>query len=63
MNQIELFTGGNHGRQLSNPTRMVEDPIFMDLLGEPYYSRLVEEIELLNIAGDDFNLRKFWTEN
>ncbi len=59
LNQIELFTGGNHGQSIVESNKgMVEDPIFMDLLGEPYYSRLVEEIELLNIAGDDFNLRE-----
>lgn len=59
LKQIELFTGGNHGQTFVESTRgMVDDPIFMDLLGEPYYSRLVEEIELLNIAGDDFNLRE-----
>ncbi len=59
LRQIELFTGGNHGQSVVESTKgTVEDPIFGDLLGEPYYSRLVEDIELLNIAGDDFSMRE-----
>lgn len=59
LKQIELFTGGNHGQSIVESNKgMVEDPIFKDLLGEPYYSRLVEDIELLNIAGDNFDLRE-----
>jgi peptide chain release factor 3 len=60
--QIELFAGGNHGQSIVESSKgTAEDPIFMDLLGEPYYSRLVEEIELLNIAGDDFSLKDVLT--
>ncbi len=59
LKQIELFTGGNHGQSIVESNKgMVDDPVFKDLLGEPYYSRLVEDIELLNIAGDDFNMRE-----
>lgn len=57
LKQIELFTGGKHGQSVVESSKgSVDDPIFKDLLSEPYYSRLVEEIELLNEAGDDFNL-------
>ncbi len=58
LKQIELFTNDNtHGQAIVQSTKAnVEDPVFKDLLGEPYYSRLVEEIELLNIAGDEFDL-------
>ena len=38
--------------------RDVNDPIFKDLLGEPYYSKLIEDIELLDIAGDSFDLNR-----
>ena len=56
---IELFTGGNHGQSIVESTvGSADDPVFHDLLGEPYYSNLVEDIELLNIAGDDFNLKE-----
>jgi len=58
LKQIELFTGGNHGQTIVESTAgSVDDPVFKDLLGEPYYSTLVEDIELLNVAGDDFNLK------
>lgn len=59
LNQIELFTGGNHGQSIVGSNKGTpDDPVFMDLLGEPYYSRLVEEIELLNEAGDSFDLKE-----
>lgn len=59
LKQIELFTGGNHGQSVVESNKgTVEDPVFKDLLGEPYYSNLVDDIELLNIAGDDFSLKE-----
>ncbi|NLU52932.1 MAG: peptide chain release factor 3 [Clostridiaceae bacterium] len=60
LKQIELFTSDRtHGQTIINSTKAgVEDPVFKDLLGEPYYSRLVEEIELLDMAGDDFDIGK-----
>lgn len=60
LRQIELFTSDNtHGQAIVQSTKGgVDDPVFKDLLGEPYYSRLVEEIELLDMAGDDFDLGK-----
>jgi peptide chain release factor 3 len=59
LKQIELFTGGNHGQSVVESSKgSVEDPVFKDLLGEPYYTRLVEEIELLNEAGDSFDLKE-----
>ncbi|HHU90658.1 MAG TPA: peptide chain release factor 3 [Clostridiaceae bacterium] len=60
LRQIVLFTSDkSHGQTIINSTKgSVEDPIFKDLLGEPYYSKLVEDIELLDIAGDSFDLNK-----
>ncbi|NLX64469.1 MAG: peptide chain release factor 3 [Clostridiaceae bacterium] len=60
LRQIVLFTSDNtHGQAIVNSTKgSVDDPIFKDLLGEPYYSKLVEDIELLDIAGDSFDLNK-----
>lgn len=57
--QIELFEGGNHGQtEVSSSTGSATDPLFAQLLGEPYYSRLVDEVELLDIAGDEFDMKK-----
>lgn len=60
LRQIELFTSDKtHGQAIVQSTKGgVDDPVFKDLLGEPYYSRLVEEIELLDMAGDEFDLGK-----
>ena len=60
LRQIELFTSDNtHGQAIINSNKgAVDDPVFKELLGEPYYSRLVEEIELLDMAGDEFDLSK-----
>ena len=58
-NQIELFQGGNHGQSVvSSVSGDVSDPAFKDLLGESLHKQLMDEIELLDIAGDDFDLEK-----
>lgn len=57
--QIELFGGGNHGQTaVSSTAGQVDDPIFSQLLGEHYHSKLCEDIELLDMAGDDFNKKE-----
>lgn len=60
LNQIELFTNDkSHGQAIIHSNKGdVNDPIFKDLLGEPYYSKLIEDIELLDIAGDNFDLNR-----
>lgn len=53
---IELFHGGNHGQSLVESTiGTADDPVFAELLGEHYHKKLCEDIELLDIAGDEFN--------
>ncbi|NMA33378.1 MAG: peptide chain release factor 3 [Clostridiaceae bacterium] len=59
LKQIELFEGGRHGSTVVNSIKgSVDDPVFADLLGSHYHDRLQEEIELLDIAGDEFSLKK-----
>jgi peptide chain release factor 3 len=56
---IELFADGNHGQsQVSSTKGTVEDPIFTDLLGSHYHDKLKEDIELLDIAGDEFSVKE-----
>lgn len=56
--KILMFNGGNHGAtEVESVAGDVNDPVFADLLGEPYYSRLQEEIELLDMAGDPFDFK------
>jgi len=54
--QIELFSDGNHGQnKLEVVTGSAEDDKFKDLLGSDLHDTLLEEIELLDIAGDNYN--------
>ncbi|WP_125154043.1 peptide chain release factor 3 [Clostridium rectalis] len=58
-NVIGVFNGGNHGQTTVEAVEgQVDDPVFKDLLGEELHDKLVEDIELLDIAGDDFDLKK-----
>lgn len=55
--KVELFDGGNHGQSfVHSETGSVDDPIFTEKLGEFYHKRLTEEIELLDMAGEQFDL-------
>ncbi len=57
--QIELFDSGNHGQSaVASSKKDVDDPIFLDLLGEDAHNKLVEDIMLLDMAGDEFSNRK-----
>lgn len=57
--QIELFTGGKHGQSVvSSVSGEISDPVFKDLLGEFLHKQLMDELELLDIAGDDYDLDK-----
>lgn len=56
---IEAFNGGNHGQtEVEAIEGSVDDPVFEDLLGKPLHEKLMEDIELLDIAGDDFDVEK-----
>lgn len=58
-NQIELFDDGNHGQSIANSiTGEVTDEKFNTLLGNALHEKLLEDIELLDIAGDNFDLDK-----
>jgi len=56
--QVELFErDGSHGQSVLPSTMgSVSDPAFRDLLGEEVHSVLCEDIELLDMAGDAFDL-------
>ncbi|MBU5485285.1 peptide chain release factor 3 [Clostridium sp. MSJ-11] len=56
---IEVFNDGKHGQtRVEALEGTVDDPVFKDLLGQPLHDKLIEDIELLDIAGDDFDLNK-----
>ena len=57
--QIELFSGGNHGQsKVESVTGDANDPQFAELLGEYHHKKLIDDIELLDVAGDEFDLEK-----
>ncbi|MGO5072413.1 peptide chain release factor 3 [Clostridium sporogenes] len=56
---IQAFNGGNHGQTaVESLSGDIDDYVFKDLIGEDLHEKLKEDIELLDIAGDDFNLEK-----
>lgn len=56
-NRIIAFNGGNHGQ---NEVEAIEgtpdDPKFREILGEALHDKLMEDIELLDIAGDELDI-------
>ncbi len=56
---IELFEAANHGQDINaSQTLGVRDERTKELLGEHLYNQLCEDIDLLDIAGDRFELEK-----
>lgn len=61
-NLIEIFNGGNHGQtEVNSIEGCINDTIFKDLLGDNLHEKLQEDIELLDVAGDEFNLQNVRT--
>lgn len=57
--QIELFGTGDHGqKKLEVVKAHVTSPELKGLLGDEFHKQLLEDIELLDIAGDHFDLAK-----
>ncbi|MCT4595255.1 MAG: peptide chain release factor 3 [Anaeromicrobium sp.] len=57
--QIEVFDDGNHGQSIADAIKGdLTDEKFNDLLGEELHEQLMGDIELLDIAGDNFDLDK-----
>ena len=58
--QVELFDkDSSHGQKaLASTVGSVDDPAFRALLGEHIHQALCDDIELLDLAGDEFNMEK-----
>lgn len=57
--QIELFNEGNHGQSIAKVVAGdLADEKLKELLGESLHQQLQDEIELLDMAGDEFDLKK-----
>jgi peptide chain release factor 3 len=58
-NQIQVFSGGNHGQtEVGSVEGDINDENFRELLGEALHNKLMDDIELLDIAGDEFDIDK-----
>ena len=58
-NRIIAFDGGEHGqKEVTAIEGSVDDEKFRDILGSDLHEKLMEDIELLDIAGDEFNVEK-----
>lgn len=56
---VDLFNAGDHGQNMvTSEKNSVEDPIFKDLLGDTAHDKLIEDIMLLDMAGDAFDLNE-----
>lgn len=55
--EIVLFKGGDHGKTMvSSTSGSLDDPKFKELLGDHLYNQLCDDIELLDMAGDSFDM-------
>lgn len=62
--QIEVFSEGNHGQSIAKTVKGdVSDESFNEMLGETLHQQLLNDIELLDIAGDDFDLEEILNGN
>ena len=55
--RIQLFSDGSHGQAKVNSVKIaVEDENLKTMIGPSFHQQLVEEMELLDIAGDQYDL-------
>ncbi len=60
--RVELFNEGNHGQNIAElVTGDATDEKFRDLLGDDLHQKLLDDIELLDMAGDEYDLHKILT--
>jgi peptide chain release factor 3 len=57
--RVLLFSGTDHGtREGQEESLAMDDPSLQTTLGEGLYNQLLEDIEMLDIAGDPFDLER-----
>ena len=55
--KIEMYRGGNHGQtQVEVEEISIDAPDTPQRIGQSYYDKLMDDIELLDVAGDPFDL-------
>ena len=57
-NQVELFQGDDHDHIEVKKVADYNDPIIREMAGEYLHDQLCQDLELLDVAGDPFDLEK-----
>ncbi|GAB6987962.1 peptide chain release factor 3 [Paenibacillus pini] len=57
-NQVELFQGNDHSTIKVQKVKDYNDPIIREMAGEYLHDQLCQDLELLDVAGDPFDLEK-----
>ncbi|MNO43190.1 Peptide chain release factor 3 [compost metagenome] len=57
-NQVELFQGDDHSTIQLKKVEGYEDPVIREMAGEFLHDQLCQDLELLDVAGDPFDLEK-----
>lgn len=56
--RVELFRGGDHDQIEVRDVTGYDDPIVKEIAGDYLFEQLQEQLQLLDIAGDDFDMEK-----
>ncbi len=60
--RIELFEAEGHGQEIvRSQSASIDDSAFRDMLGDRLHKKLCDDIALLDIAGDEFDIEKVKT--
>ncbi|MBD7969609.1 peptide chain release factor 3 [Paenibacillus gallinarum] len=57
-NQVELFQGDDHSNIQVQKVDSYEDPVIREMAGEFLHEQLKQDLELLDVAGDQFDYEK-----
>ncbi|MUG47244.1 peptide chain release factor 3 [Paenibacillus woosongensis] len=57
-NQVELFQGNDHSQIQVKKVENYNDPVIRELAGEYLHDQLCQDLELLDVAGDPFDMEK-----
>lgn len=58
--RVHLFRPGKHGQEIVDETILtLDDPALKERLGSSLYQKLMEDLELLDAAGEPFSLERF----
>lgn len=58
LTQVELFQGDDHKEISVRKVSGYDDPVVKEIAGEFFYDQLVQDLELLDVAGDEFDFEK-----